>query len=134
MLLRFADLLVELGFGAAVAIAAGLGGELGVHRCVLVGLALDGQLQAAAEDRLLLVVGEGPSVVHHQLRVHQAEMGESMLCFLIGGVAEQPGQLAVAKLLGHLCKKQVFAVSHALAAESGFEVGLGAGLGEIHGL
>lgn len=73
-------------------------------------------------------------VVHHQLRVHQAEMGESVLCFLIGGVAEQPGQLAVAKLLGHLCKEQVFAISHALAAESGFEVGLGAGLGEIHGL
>ena len=39
----------------------------------------------------------------------------------------------VAQLLGHIRKEEIFAVGHAFAAEGGFEVGLGAGLGEIHG-
>ncbi len=60
-------------------------------------------------------------------------MGEGVLGFLVGGVAEQAGQFGIAELLGHIGEEEVFAVGHALAAEGGIEVGLGGGIGEVHG-
>ena len=60
-------------------------------------------------------------------------MGEGVLGFLVGGVAEQAGQLDVAELLGQIRKEQVFAVGHAFAAKGGLEVGQGGWIGEIHG-
>ena len=66
--------------------------------------------------------------------MEQPEVSEGVLGFLVGGVAEQAGQLAVAELLGHIGEEQIFAVGHALAAEGGLEVGVGAGIGEIHAL
>ena len=70
---------------------------------------------------------------HHQLGMEQAEVGEGVLGLLVGGVAEQAGQIGVAELLGHIGKEEVFAVGHALAAEGGLEVRLGGGIGEVHG-
>ena len=60
-------------------------------------------------------------------------MGKRVLGFLCSGVAEQLRQVVVAELLGDVGEEEVFAVSHALATEGGFEVGVGGGLREIHG-
>jgi hypothetical protein len=133
VILRLVDLLFKLGHRFAVAVGPGLGGELRVHGGVLVGFALDRQLQAAGQHLLLLLVGEDGGIGDHQLRVQQPEMGEGVLGLLGGGVAEQFGQLGVAELLGHVGEEEVFAVGHALAAEGGLEVGVGSWLGEVHG-
>ncbi len=55
-----------------------------------------------------------------------------MLCFLGRGFTKQLGQVFVTQLFGHIRKEQVLAVGHALAAESGFEIGVGGWLGEVH--
>ena len=102
MLLGFAALLGEFRCGSAVPVLLGLGGELRIHRCVLVGFAFNRQLQAAAQDGLLLLVAELLGIVHHQLRVQQAEVGEGVFRFLRCGVTKQLGQVLVAQLLGHL--------------------------------
>ena len=60
-------------------------------------------------------------------------MGEGVLGFLGGGVAEQFGQLGITQLLRYISEKKVLSIGHALAAEGGLEVGVGAGLGEVHG-
>ena len=59
-------------------------------------------------------------------------MGKGVFRFLSSRLAEQLGQLLVAQRLGHISEEQVFAVGHALAAKSSFEIGVGIGFGEIH--
>ena len=66
--------------------------------------------------------------------MEQPEVSKGVLGFLVGGIAEEAGQVLVAQLLGHLSKEQILAVGHALPPEGGFKVGLGAGVGQIHGL
>jgi hypothetical protein len=124
---------VEFRLGAAIAIAAGLGGELGVHGGVLVGFTLDGQFQAAGQHRLFGVFTEAGRIVDHQLRVEQAEVSEGVLGFLGGSVAKEFGQFGLAELFGHVGEEEIFAVGHALAAEGGLEIGVGGGVVQIHG-
>ena len=102
MLLGFAALLSEFLCGSAVPLLPGLGGELRIHRCVLVGFALNRQLQAAAQDGLLLLVAELFGIVHHQLRVQQAEVGKGVFRLLRCGVTQQLGQPLLVQLFGHL--------------------------------
>ena len=64
-------------------------------------------------------------MVDHQFRVQQAEVRKGVFRFLRCGVTKQLGQVFMAQLFGYIRKEQVFAVGHALAAESGFEVGVG---------
>ena len=52
VLLGFGDLLGEFGRGTVVAVGVGLRSELRIHGGVLVGFALDRQLQAAAQHLL----------------------------------------------------------------------------------
>ena len=69
MLFGLAVLLGKFLFGSAVPVLPGLGGELRIHRCVLIGLTLNGEFQAAAQDGLLLLVAELLGMALHQLRV-----------------------------------------------------------------
>ena len=110
----------------------GLGGELRIHGGVLVGLAFDGEFEAAAEHGLFLLIAQGCRILDHQLRMQQAEMGKSVFRFLGGGIAEQLGQILVTQCLGYIGEEQVFAVGHTLATKSGLEIGLRIGFGEIH--
>ena len=87
---------------SAVPLLPGLGGELRIHHCVLVGLAFNRQVQGAAQDGLLLLVAELLGIVHHQLRVQQVEVGKGVFHFLRCGVTKQLGQVLVAQLFGHL--------------------------------
>ena len=124
--LGFVDLLVEFRHGLGIAVPLGLGGELGVHHLELVGLTFDRQFQAARQEGVLGLLVQGIWVLHHQLGVQQPEVGKGVLGFLLGGLAEQPRQVAVAELLGQIGEKQVFAVGHALAAKGRLEVLQGA--------
>ena len=80
-------------------------GKLRIHGRVFVGFALDRQLQAAAEQGLLLLAGEAGGIVDDEFGMEQPEVGEGVLGFLGSGVAKQLGQLGVADLLGHLREK-----------------------------
>ncbi|AHF64916.1 hypothetical protein Syncc8109_2609 [Synechococcus sp. WH 8109] len=51
---------------------------------------------------MLLLVAELFGIVHHQLRMQQAEVGEGVFRFLCCGVPKQLGQVLVAQLFGHL--------------------------------
>ena len=95
MLLGFAALLGEFRCGSAVPVLPGLGGELRIHLCVLVGLAFNRQVQTAAQDGLLLLVAELIGIAHHQLRPQQAEVGKSVFRFLRCGVTKLLGQVLV---------------------------------------
>ena len=133
MIFGFAGLFVELRLGSVIAIVAGLLSKLRVHRGVFVGFAFDGELKAAREQGLFVVVTERTGVAEHKLGMEQAEVSKRVLCFLSGGVAEEFGEIGAAELLGHIGKEQVLAIGHAFAAKGGFDVGLGGRLGKIHG-
>ena len=55
--------------------------------------------------------------------MQQPEVGKGVLGFLGCCFAEQFGELVMAEGVGHIGKEEIFAVSHALAAKGGFEIG-----------
>ena len=66
MLLRLFDLFVEFCFCSAVSVLAGLSRELWVDGGVLIGFTFNGQLEASAEDLLLLLCIELGWIVNLQ--------------------------------------------------------------------
>ena len=57
--------------------------------------------------------------------MQQPEVGKGVLGFLGCGLAKQLGKLVMAECVGHIGKKEVLAVGHALAAKGGLEIGAG---------
>jgi hypothetical protein len=58
VLLRFVHLSLEFCFGPLITIGAGLGCKLRVNGGVLIGLALNREVEALLEDGVLLIVAE----------------------------------------------------------------------------
>ena len=125
-------MLSELCFGSTVSVLTSLSSEFWIHRCVLVGLPFNRQLEAATQHPLFLRIAEAAGVVDHQFGVEQTEMGEGVLGFLGRRIPEQLREVVVAEFFGDIGEEQIFAVGHALPAKGGFEIGLGGGFGQIH--
>ena len=90
-MLSFVDLFVEFCFCVAVTISTGLSCELGIHRGEFVGFTFNGQLEASAEDLLLLLCIELGWIVNLQFGMEEPEVGKGVLSFLSSGIAKKLG-------------------------------------------
>ena len=91
VLLRLADLRVDLAGRGAIALRFGGRAKLRIHLGVLVGLAGDRDLQRLGRR-------------HRRLRVEQIEMAERVLHFLRGGLFERAGGVLVTQARASLAK------------------------------
>lgn len=95
--------------------------ELWVHGRVLVGLALDRELQRLRRRHLIL-------------GVKQVQVAEGVQHFLISRVLEVPGCFLITHVAAELGEIAVLDVGHRLAREGGFEVLDGGRLGVVEGV
>jgi hypothetical protein len=95
--------------------------KAGVHLGVLVGLALDGHLQAALGG-------------HLGFRVQQVEVTQRVHHFLCGGLFKNFCDFLVSLGASNGGEIAVLGVSHRLAGKSCFEIGMGLDVRSLHGV